>query len=302
MKPFQLCRPGAASFGPACTLTLFAMAAVSAWGDYECVGGHRDTTLAEREAMRIALEAARSAMPAVPEGWVPEGDDSISVMQSLCRDFEQGPWRYGYHRNYQRIDDREARDEILKDAAVAMQDDIAAKQERMDALMARVMELSQQAAAAGEKQDFERVEAVNRQIEAVSGQIEALMAEGDADDNMQAAVAEAGRDISISLSVYFNASRDNPGYEARHWSPAGVPGKAFRWSASRDGVEEESVLILIGDWQAGADGNYEFVPSERLGAAVPQSIAVRVTADPGRIDELVAAIDFGALQGLLARR
>ena len=271
-----------------------------AWADYECVAGYRDTTTAERDTMRAALETARNALPPAPEGWIVADNESISVIERLCRDFEQRTFSYGYQRRYDRVDDMEARDQLLREAGSGIMADIAAKQDRIDAIMRRVQELSEQAVAAAERQDYDRIDAINRDIEVATAEYSALLAEGDADDAMQAAQVEYSRDATMSVYIAFNGTHDSPGYGARRWSPAGVPGTVYRWRGTGDNANMDNALILLGNWQPNGNGGYEHSPDVGAGAALAQSASIRVTADPGRLEQTVAAIDFSALENLLA--
>ena len=87
--------------------------------------------------MTAVLQAAKKALPPAPTGWVIVGDDQISVTTGLCRDYEAAPWSYHFNRTYQRVDDQEARNKIIADAAAASQAALKQKQPRLDAAMAR---------------------------------------------------------------------------------------------------------------------------------------------------------------------
>ncbi len=96
-----------------------ATVAPAARSDAPCNKGYRDSTAAERATMTAVLQAAKKALPPAPTGWVIEGDDEISITTNLCQDYEAAPWVYHFNRTYQRIDDQEARDKIIADAAAA---------------------------------------------------------------------------------------------------------------------------------------------------------------------------------------
>lgn len=111
-----------------------------------CVKAYRDTTADERAVMTMVLENALRALPPAPEGWVLAGDDRPYVQPSICRDDEGRPWRYELSRDYQRVDDLDKRNKILEDASARRATAMQAKQPRLDAIMARIEEIS---AAAG---------------------------------------------------------------------------------------------------------------------------------------------------------
>jgi hypothetical protein len=47
------------------------------------------------------------------------GDDQISVPSNICRDYERIPWNYEFVRYYQRVDDQDARNKVVADAAAS---------------------------------------------------------------------------------------------------------------------------------------------------------------------------------------
>jgi len=277
-------------------MAVAAAVAPPAGADGECFKGYRDTTAAERATMTAALETVRSALPAPAQGWVLQGDDAIAVTQGLCRDYEAGPWSYGFTRYYQRIDDRETRDQILADAAADYSARMAERQAELQALEARVTELTQAAVAAAQAGDYERIETINREIEQYSAQQQRIY--DAASVNMEAATAEAGRDQVMTITVTVNP-RGESATEGEPIPPPAGAQSAFRSSSTREGIEEDTAIVLLGTWAPGSYGTLAPVP--RAGAAAPevQGISVRLTADPGRVDANLNAIDFAALAGLL---
>lgn len=294
MTSFWLRRPLAAFF--------LVVWAAPAWADGECAGGYRDTTDAERTAMRAAIEVAREAMPAPPAGWIINGDDVPAIIESLCRDYDTGAWSYGHRRLYQRIDDQAERDAILQQAAATLKADLATKESRLAAIEARIGELSAEVVVAAEKGDYARLDELNVQMEAASEAYGAILAEGDADDQARSAQAEVNRDLVMTVDIDFNTSRDAPRNDGAAWSPAGVPGTAFRWHDTASDFQVDEALILLGNWAVGADGMMHAPLSATGDATRVQSMSLRVTADPGRIEDVVRAIDFAALQSLIAGR
>jgi len=55
---------------------------------------------------------------------------------------------------------------------------------------------------------------------------------------------------------------------------------------------------VLGDWVPGDDGMFHFPPSGSKAPTNVQSISIWVNADSGRIEQLVGAVDFAALQAL----
>jgi len=210
-------------------MAVAAAVAPPAGADGECFKGYRDTTAAERATMTAALETVRSALPAPAQGWVLQGDDAIAVTQGLCRDYEAGPWSYGFTRYYQRIDDRETRDQILADAAADYSARMAERQAELQALEARVTELTQAAVAAAQAGDYERIETINREIEQYSAQQQRIY--DAASVNMEAATAEAGRDQVMTITVTVNP-RGESATEGEPIPPPAGAQSAFRSSSA----------------------------------------------------------------------
>jgi hypothetical protein len=71
--------------------------------------------------------------------------------------------------------------------ALKMSADMQAKQPRIDAIMARVQELSAAAVAAGQENDFARVDALNVELAQATAEMEQVMAEGGTLEQVDAA-------------------------------------------------------------------------------------------------------------------
>jgi hypothetical protein len=144
---------------------LFVIAGAStAVADAPCNSGFRDSTPAERARMTAILEIAKKALPPAPAGWKIGGYEEISVANSVCRDGENRPWSYGVARNYTRVDDYEARQQDMRDAAAHAAAEQAKKQPRMDALTAQMQALSQRQVALVQKGDMAGAEKLNHDM------------------------------------------------------------------------------------------------------------------------------------------
>lgn len=269
--------------------------ASSARADGVCEKGFRDTTSAERATMTAVLEAAKKALPTAAEGWVIPGDDQVSVPTNICRDYELEPWRYQFTRYYQRVDDQEARDQAIKVAAANMQADMAWKQPRLDALMAKMQVLADEQIAAAQKGDYARVEAVNQQLAAVQADYQKVADEGNTAAQNSAIFEEVSRDREMSISVEVNSRVESPGSGASNLRlPAGAR-YAFRWSATRGDVKEDHALILLGSWKPAAGGGLQLAPRADLAPAAAHGISISVVADANRLAPTVDRIAFGNL-------
>lgn len=286
----------AAGFAVATACAAAAMAfGTVARGDGVCNKGYRDSTPAERATMTGVLQAVKKALPPAPAGWVIEGDDQISVTTSLCRDYEGAPWHYEFGRSYQRIDDQEARNKILADAAAASQAALALKQPRLDAAMARMEKINAKQMALMDKGDFAGAQAMNDEAAKAQADYLKIMEEGDSQAQMDAAAAKASQDQTMYIDVVVNSNNMAPDASAKRIPlPAGALA-AFRWSTTRGLVQEDHALILVGQWRGSPDGTWKRVLHPEMAPTAAQVMSIRVTADPERIAGIIAAIDTTSL-------
>jgi hypothetical protein len=266
-----------------------------AFGDGPCNKGFRDSTPAERAAVTAVLQAAKNALPPAPTGWVIVGDDQISVARSLCRDYEGAPWGYDFNRHYQRVDDQDARNKIMADAAAAAAAAQAQKQPRLDALMARMEKLSKTQVALVEKGDITGAAALNEGMAKLQEQYKAVLDEGDNNAQMAASFAEASRDQQMYISVVVNSNQVTPDNDATVMPPPAGARAAYRWSYTRDGVTEDHVLMLLGQWRPMADNVWKRVLHPEMAPTAAQVMTIKVTADPGRMAGILGAINVRAL-------
>jgi len=275
-----------------------ALGTSTAHGDAVCVQGFRDTTAAERQTMLGVMEAAKAALPDAPAGWIIGGYEELSPIGSICKDGENTPWAYSFSRTFNRTDDQAARDQALADAGDKARAAQAARQPRIDALMARMQTLSAELSTAAQKGDQARVDALNREMEAISKEFDAMAAE---DQPMIEDVAKATMaDRTMSIAIAVNPGAVSNGKMQKAAAPAGAH-SAYRWSTSADGVKESHTVVLLGAWQPRAEGGFA---SQRRGtnsSSAAHAVTVTVHADPARLDSLLDSIDFGAIAATVAR-
>jgi hypothetical protein len=276
-------------------------AAPIALGDGVCNKGERDSTPAERATMTSVLQAAKKALPAAPTGWVIEGDDQISVITSLCKDFEAAPWSYHFNRGYRRIDDQAARDKIIADAATASQAALALKQPRLDVAMAKMEAIVKKQVALIEKGDYAGAEALNNDIAKAQADYQKIMDEGDSQAQFDAAAAKASRDQSMYINVVVNSNQVTPDSSAKNLPLPPGARAAFRWSTSGDSVPQDHALILVGQWQPLAGGTWKRVLHPSLAPTNAQVMSISVTADPDRIAGIIGSIDVRILAATVAK-
>ena len=277
-----------------------AIGASAAYADGECVKGYRDTTAAERQTMLAVMEAAKAALPDAPTGWIIGGYEELSPIGTICKDGENTPWSYGFSRTFNRTDDQAARGQALAEAGVKVRAAQEARQPQIDALTARMQTLGAELATASQKGNQARVDAINRQLEKTSQQLEALYAQANDPALLESVAKATMQDRTMSIGIRVNPGAISNAEMKKSLAPTGAH-SAYRWTTSADGVSEGHALVLFGAWQPRAPGG---LVSQRRGtqsSAAAHAVAVRVAADPARLDSLLASIDFGAIAATLAR-
>lgn len=283
------------------TLVLVA-AAVSgasiARGDGPCNAGFRDSTPAERARMTAVLEIAKKSLPPAPAGWQIGGYEEISVVARVCRDGENRPWSYGISRTYDRVDDYEARQQVMRDAAANAAEEQKKKQPRMDALMAQLQQLSARQVALVQKGDMAGAQEINYDMEKIQAEYQKIADEGDSRARIAAAGKEMDRDLHMSISVRVNETAVPLTSGAANFPLPPGASVAQRWTRPADAEKsaEGHALVLFGGWNR-AEQTKRWMPARRANA-VPTAahvISVEVVGDPARIDPLLQEIDFKSL-------
>jgi hypothetical protein len=251
--------------------------------------------------MMSVVETVKKALPEPPEGWVVRDEDDVSMPSSLCIDQESAPWSYSITRSYHHAAVQQERNDALTTAAADMASQLEAKQPRLDAVMAKMNALSAQITEAAQQNDFARTETLGKEVEKVGNEYKAILEEGGTTEKMQAAAAEASRDLDMRVVVRVNAlyASHDPNAEALR-PPTGTQ-SAFRWNDTNGDVTEGRALVLLGPWQPSSDGAVQAVPPANAPPPAAQAISVGVTADESRLDSTLDAIDFAALAQTLSR-
>ena len=277
-------------------LELFAGPVANANG--VCEKGNRDTTAAERSTMTNALETVKAALPQAPDGWVIGGHEEISVPGSICLDFEDTPWPSDFSRLYNRVDDAAEREQAMAEAAAAVQADMAAKQPRMDALIAKAQEVNAALVEAMQNGDQARIDALGSELTQVQAEIESLYTDSSRQSQLDAVGAAEMQDRTMQISVQLNArSSDSSDMQSSEVLPGAS--FAFRGQTTDGGVTNARALVLFGDWQTREGEILESGKRRGVSSAAAHAISVTVTADPARLDTLLAAIDFEAIAALV---
>jgi hypothetical protein len=278
--------------------------AAIARGDGPCNAGFRDSTPAERARMTAILEIAKKSLPPAPAGWQIGGYEEITVVRSVCRDGENRPWNYGISRTYDRVDDYEARQKIMRDAAAYAAAEQAKRQPQIDALTAQMQQLSARQVALVQKGDMAGAQKINYDLEKIQNEYKKVLEGGDSQARIAAAGKEMERDLHMSISVRVNETAVQLGNGAANFPPPPGASVAQRWTrpATADMNEEGRALVLYGKWnRAGTATQWTAAPRANAVPTAAHVISVEVKGDPARIDALLQGIDFKSLATALTK-
>lgn len=267
--------------------------------DGVCNAGYKTIIASDRAAMLGVLEAAQRALPPAPTGWIIGGDETLSVQQTVCGDIWTRPWYYDLTRHYNRIDDQASRDARLREAAAKLKAAQDAKQPRLDAVNARMQELSAKQIAFVEKKDMEHALALNEPMAKLQDEAKRIYEEGDSQAQFEAAAVEIGKDLEMSIQIKVNEGMQMAATGATDFAPPAGAQAATRWTTDMRGDVRATALVLVGGWRVHTPGEWRIVPRPGVTYNRPHAIAVRVDGDAERLDSLIAAIDFKALAALL---
>jgi hypothetical protein len=282
-----------------CTAAFAAsLVIVNAYADDECAKGIRQTTAAERAAIKNVLDSVNRALPPAPQGWVIDNEQEPSVTKEICRDYEQRPWAYSHSRFYRETAGEERRQAAVAAAGQQATTDLTSKQPRLDAVQAKITALTPAVVAAAEKNDLARLTALSEEGDRLRAEYDRILNEGgDPGERLDAFGKSAYADTTMSISVYINPSSDGlPSDAAPIALPRGATAAVRRLGG--DGTTQGTTVVAFGTWRPTTEGGSE--PVARRGPPhAPHGISVQVDAADQRIDQVVSSIDFGALANLL---
>jgi hypothetical protein len=210
------------------------------------------------------------------------------------------PWAYPFTRNYQHVDDREARDRVLAEAAADMKAQNEAKQPRSDALMAKMQSLGQELGAAAQKGDYARDGRDQQGGREGHGRISKAQRRRRHDRKDECRSRRRFKGPGDERRGQTSTPRQKSlgeGAEALGLPPGAQ--SAFRWTEERDGLPTGHALVLLGDGnrKVKVDFRARHTPASRRRPRM--RISVHVQADPSRLAATVDGIDFAKIASIL---
>lgn len=270
-------------------------AATVAKADGVCVKDYRDSTPAERARMTAVLEIVKRSLPPAPAGWQIGGYEEISVATSVCRDVEVRPWSYNISRTYNRVDDYEARQKIMRDAAAVMLAEQARRQPLIDSINAQMTKLSERQIALVQKGDMDGAQKLNYDMAALQDKYKKAMEGDDSEARIAAAGKLATRDQIMTIHVTVNEWIPRSEDGAASIAPPAGASAAERWTVPGDAAtnDEGHARVLLGSWNRNPrDNKWQGVPRANAVPTAAHVITVEFAGDPARVAPMLQAINF----------
>ena len=281
--------------------TLFVSGIVIAPCALPCNTGVHQETAAERAQYTAVLKAAQAALPPPPAGWIIVVDpvNEIGGAGTICREYETLPWNYGFSRTYRQVADAESRNKILTDQAARQRVAMEQRQPRLDAAGKKYNKIIEQQTALNQKGDYAGAEKLQPQAVAAQKEYEAIFNEANSPAAADAAQKAFNKDLEMSIAVTVNPKFERVGAGATAVAPPAGAKVAQRWHVEDETQSNDKVLLLFGAWKPSAQGQWNTTP--RAGVAPPgaHSVSVLVTADPARVTQTVASLNFAKLAAIV---
>jgi hypothetical protein len=257
---------------------------------------------ADRAAMSAVIAASLRTLPPAPTGWViTQGDETPSPPRTICAELMRSPWAYSYTRDYSRMEKPAGSGDKVAQAAEALQKQSAAKQPKLDALMAQMTQLNEQIVALVQKGDIAATQPLAEKRGKLEEEYQRISDSGDATAGFEAAVQEQNRDAGFNITVDVNKGAEYVGPGATALPTPNGAQTALQYKQVAKEEDSTIGLVLLGTWRKADDNRWLLVarPGTRLTAA--HGIAVIVRGPPERVASTLAAIDFSALAALLGK-
>ncbi|MBI4800208.1 MAG: hypothetical protein HY794_16070 [Desulfarculus sp.] len=268
-------------------------------------GDTRPATPQEKAFHAQALDACQQAAPAGPQGWDLVDRTQVNELNRVSTGLGKSPWPVSFRLAWQDSASLRAGEEKTMRAGLAL---LAQRQadQNFSQLQKQLDGLNKALGAALKNGDRPQAQQVQERMAPLVAQLQALQA--DFDRKFQEIQKEnQPKDARASLSIQVNALYE----EMRGPATEEPPLRGHRvWRgqgghASQQGWREGVTLVLLGKWSLEKSGETTTVFTAQTDAGLPattaQAVAVRLTADPARARQMLEALDWARLEGLLAR-
>jgi hypothetical protein len=142
-----------------------------------------------------------------------------------------------------------------------------------------------------------RINAINAEMGRLQQEMQTVFDEGPGQEQLAALGALMYADTEMVIAVRANESAIVDS-DLQSITPPSGAAHALRGETTRDGVTTARMVVLLGAWQPRDGGGLQTTRRGTVSSAAAHSLSVTVTADPARIDSLLATIDFAAFAAL----
>ncbi|MBI5523579.1 MAG: hypothetical protein HY910_13200 [Desulfarculus sp.] len=257
-------------------------------------GDSRLATTQEKSFHSRVLGDLRTAAPAGPAGWDLVDQTSITELDRVSTGLGKSPWPVTFRLSWQDSAQLRAADEKLLQGGVAL-----LAQQKADQNAAQVQKqleaLNKELGAALKRGDHAEAQRIQERMAPLVGQLQEQHAQ--LDRKFQEIQKESQpTDARATLSIQVNAP---------HQEISGPLAEEPALRGHRVWRGQGFTLVLLGNWGLDRPGANTTVFTAQTDAGLPattaQAVAVRLTADPARARQMLEALDWARLEGLLAR-
>lgn len=257
---------------------------------------------ADRAAMSAVIAATLHALPAAPAGWViTQGNEMPPAPQMICPELMSKPWEYSYTRDYSQTEKIAGPSAKVAQATKTLQQESAAKQPKLDVLMAKITKLNEQLVALVQKGDYAAMQPLSDERDKLQAEYERIANSSDATAGFEAAVQEQNQDAHFNITVEVNWAVEREGEGATILpAPTGAQtALQYHYVAKEEDVQ--IALVLLGTWHKADASRWLLVPKPGVRLTAPHGIAVTIRAAPERVASVLAGVNFAALAALLGK-
>jgi hypothetical protein len=257
---------------------------------------------ADRAAMGAVMTASLRALPPAPAGWViTHSDETPDPPKWVCAELVRRPWACSYTRHYSQTAKTSGPDAKVAQSYEALQKDAAAKQPKLDALMAKITKLNEQIVALVQKGDYAGMQPLSEQRDKLQAEYERIANASDATAGFEAAVAEQNQDSGFNITIDLNPDLEYEGEGATLLpTPSGAQ-TAFQYHYVAKEEDITIAVVLFGTWHKADATRWVIVAKPGVRLSAPHAIAVVIRAAHERVASVLAAIDYSALAAQLGK-
>ncbi len=261
-------------------------------------GESRPATSLEKNYVLNVMKKFDKAMPKGPDGWAETERTEVKEPERMGVGAAMGPMRVYYRAKWENQAAKAAAQErmIEQSRSIQMPDQTA-----MNAMNAEIETLTRKMMEAVQKGDMATVEKLQKKTEAISEKQRS--AYKSTDDQMRKIQQSQPTDVEIDIQFAANQFEETLHQAVRQSPVNGVP--VYRVDEkNQDTPRPGTSYIFLGDWLPRDQPEYLLIRAEPRADMPPasvQTIMVTVRGDDVRARQMIKAIDWEGLKGLLGK-